>query len=266
MIEIKSPKLHVYRDKRLPFIKEKNTPLPIAMIRDLKFGIAVDSIKIIDADITYEEFPEKGFHTGKITFERLNATLDHLTNRDHYPDHNQATLKVTSYLMGKGLIKVEFSLPYGKAQVYTAKGSLNNFSLYRLNPMLENVAFVSVTSGRLNQLAFNFDYTDRKSTGTVLINYEALKINSLTKEEDPEKNEIKTILLNTFLKKNKDEKLDKERRMGTIDFDRDRRRAIFHYWWHSVLTGIKSSATESPRKKEKDKETRDDTKRKKNGK
>ena len=123
--------------------------------------------------------------------------------------------------------------------------------------MLENVAFMSVTSGRLNQLAFNFDYTDLKSNGTVLINYEDLKINSLTKEKDPEKNEIMTFIVNTFLKKNKDEDLDKERRMGTIDFERDRRRAIFHYWWHSVLTGIKSSATESPRKKEKD--------RKKNG-
>ncbi len=104
------------------------------MIRDLKFGIAVDSIKIIDADITYEEFPEKGFHTGKITFEKLNATLDHLTNRDHYPDHKQATLKATSYLMGKGLIKAEFSLPYGKAQVYTQKAVSAIFHCTGLTP------------------------------------------------------------------------------------------------------------------------------------
>ena len=59
-IEIKSPRLYVYRDKRFPFMKKTITPLPIAMIRDLKFGIVVDSIKLIDANITYEEFPKKG--------------------------------------------------------------------------------------------------------------------------------------------------------------------------------------------------------------
>jgi hypothetical protein len=262
-IEVKSPNLHVYRDKRFPFIKETNTPLPIAMIRDLKFAIAVDSIKLIDANITYEEFPEKGYHSGQVTFKKLNASLAHLTNRDHFPDHKQATLKATSYLMGKGLIKAEFSLPYNKTQVYNAKGSLSNLSLYRLNPMLENVAFISVTSGKLNQLSFNFDYTDLKSEGTVLINYEDLKINSLTKEKDSEKNEFMSFVVNTILKKDKDENMDKGRRMGTVDFERDRRRAIFHYWWNSVLTGIKSTAMESPKKKEKEKEDMDNEKKRK---
>ena len=166
--------------------------------------------------------------------------------------------------MGKGLIKAEFSLPYNKAQVYNAKGSLNALSLYRLNPMLENVAFMSVTSGKLNQLSFNFDYTDLTSKGTVLINYEDLKINSLTKEKDSEKNEFMSFVVNTILKSDKDESLDKGRRMGTVDFDRDRRRAIFHYWWNSVFTGIKSTATESPNKKEKDRDK--EKKRKKDSK
>jgi len=222
-------------------------------------------LKLIDAKVTYEEFPEKGYHPGYITFEKLNATLDHLTNRDHYPDYKQATLKASTYVMGKGLLNAEFSLPYGKSQIYNAKGGLDNFSLYRLNPMLENVAFMSVTSGKLNHLAFNFDYTDLKSNGTVLVNYENLKINSLTKEKDSEKNEIMTFIVNTILKKNKTEELDKERRRGTVEFDRDRRRAIFHYWLRSLLSGIKSSALDSPKKKENDREEgkKDDKEKKK---
>ena len=226
------------------------------MMRALKFGIAVDTLKLIDAKVTYEEFPEKGYHPGYITFEKLNATLDHLTNRDHYPDYKQATLKASSYVMGKGLLKAEFSLPYGKSQVYNAKGGLDNFSLYRLNPILENVAFMSVTSGRLNHLAFNFDYTDLKANGTVLVNYENLKINSLTKEKNPEKNEIKTFVINTILRKNKDKNVDKEKRTGAIEFEREKKRAIFHYWWRSLLSGIKSSAGELPQKKNKNNENK----------
>jgi hypothetical protein len=110
---------------------------------------------------------------------------------------------------------------------------------------------MSVTSGTLNKLTFNFDYTDHKATGTVLVNYEDLKVNTLTKEKEPEKNEVKTFVVNTILKNNKTKNTDKEKRMGVIDFERDRRRAIFHYWWRSVLTGIKSSMVEAPAKKEK---------------
>lgn len=253
IIEITSARLHVFRDKRLPFIKEKNTPLPMAMIRTFPFGMAIDSVKIIDAKITYEEFPEKGFHTGQLRFEGLNATLDHISNRDYYSNYKQSTLLATSRVMGKGLIKAEFSVPYGEPQIYNAKGTITNLALHRLNPMLESLAFVSIESGTLNQLIFNFDYNDLKSRGFILINYENLKISSLTKEKESTTNEFKSWIINTILKKDKDKSVSKEKRRGTIDFDRDRKRAIFNLWAKSLFSGLKSSVLDSSNKKEKEK-------------
>ena len=159
-VHIASAELYVYRDKRLPFIKKENTPLPMALIRSLSFGAAIDTVKITDAKITYEEFPEKGFQTGQVTFERLNASLDHISNRDYYSNYKQSTLIVSSNIMEEGVINAEFSLPYGEPQIYNAKGSIVNLELNRLNPILENLAFISITSGMLNQLTFNFDYND----------------------------------------------------------------------------------------------------------
>jgi hypothetical protein len=104
----------------------------------------------------------------------------------------------------------------------------------------------------LNSLTFNFDYTDERSTGTVLINYENLKITSLTKEKDAEKDEFKTFIANVILKKDKDEKVAKERRNGIIDFERDKRRAVFHYWWKSLYSVLKSTVLDTRGKKEKD--------------
>lgn len=251
-IVLTSARIHVFRDKRLPFTKTKNNPLPIALIRDFKFELAVDSIRLIDAKVTYEEFPEKGFHTGHISFEKLNATIDHISNRNHFPGYKQATLKVTSNIMGKGLIKADFTLPYGPSQIYNAKGSVTRLALHRLNPVLENLTFTSITSGTLNSLAFNFDYTDVKATGTVLVNYENLKITSLTKEKDAEKNEFKSFIANVILKKDKDEKEDKSKSQGIIDFERDKRRSVFHYWWKSLYSGLKSTVIDSRGKKEKE--------------
>jgi len=250
-IEIVSARLYVFRDKRLPFIKEKNTPLPMAMIRAFPFGMAIDSVKIRDAKITYEEFPEQGFHTGQLNFAGLNASLDHISNRDYYSNYKQSTLTVSSRVMGSGLIQVEFSIPYEASQIYNAKGSISNLALHRLNPLLESLAFVSIESGKLNQLTFNFDYNDLKSKGFILVNYENLKISSLTKEKESTTNEFKSWIINTILKKDKNKTVSKEKRTGTIDFDRDRKRAIFNLWVRSLFSGLKSSVLDSSNKKEK---------------
>jgi Domain of Unknown Function (DUF748) len=252
-VHIASAELYVYRDKRLPFIKGENTPLPMELIRSLSFGAAIDTVKITNAKITYEEFPEKGFQTGQVTFERLNASLDHLSNRDYYSNYKQSTLIVSSNIMEKGVINAEFSLPYGEPQIYNAKGSIRNLELNHLNPILENLAFISITSGMLNQLTFNFDYNDFVSRGTLLVNYDNLKIVSMTKEKESTKNEFKSWILNVALRKDKDKSVDKVRRTGTIYIERDRKRAVFNVWVKSLFSGLKSSVLDSSTKKEREK-------------
>ncbi|MEJ7646328.1 MAG: DUF748 domain-containing protein [Chryseolinea sp.] len=252
LVNIRNVNLHVYRDKRLPFIKDQNMPLPIAMLRELPFEIAFDSIKIIDSKITYQEFPEKGYQTGHIVFTKLNASIDHINNRNYYPDYKQATIKAKARVMGTGFIDAEFSLPYTKSQIYNAKGSISNLALPRLNPMLESLAFISVESGKLNQLSFNFDYDDFKSDGSILINYENLKLIGLTKKKESDRNDFKTWVLNMFLKKDKDKSVSKDKRTGTIEYERDRRKALFNVWVKSLMSGVKSSVLDTPAEKEKD--------------
>lgn len=251
-VHIASPELHVYRDKRLPFIKKENTPLPIALIRSLAFGAAIDTVRIMNAKITYEEFPEQGFQTGQVTFERLNASLDHISNRDYFSNYKQSTLIVSSNIM-EGVINAEFSLPYGEPQIYNAKGSIRNLELNHLNPILENLAFISITSGMLNLLTFDFDYNDFVSRGSLLVNYDNLKIVSMTKEKESTKNEFKSWILNTALRKDKDKSMDKVKRTGTIYIERDRKRAIFNVWVKSLFSGLKSSVLDSSTKKEREK-------------
>jgi len=55
------------------------------------------------------------------------------------------------------------------------------------------------------------------------------------------------------LKKDKDKSVSREKRTGTIDFDRDRKRAIFNLWVKSLFSGLKSSVLDSSNKKEKEK-------------
>ena len=46
-----------------------------------------------------------------------------------------------------------------------------------------------------------------------------------------------TLILNAFIVK---KEMNAEERKGVILFYRDNRKAIFNYWWKSLLSGIKS--------------------------
>jgi|GEM_PF-999054 len=258
-LKIHKADLYVFRDKRLPFIKHHNTPLPVALIRSLAFGFALDSLLLIDTRIKYEEFPEKGFQTGYIIFDHLNANAAKVTNRDLYPDHNQTVLHVTSRIMGNGVINVDFTLPYDKAQVYNTRGRISNLRLETLNPMLESLAFIRIEKGRLNALDFNFSYDDFASRGEILLNYENLKIAGLTKDKEGKENDVKSLALNLFVKKDKDKEVPIEKRSGKIYYERDRRRAVFNVWVKSLFSGVKSSVVDPPgeRKPQTRKEKRD---------
>lgn len=239
-IAITGGEVLAFRDKRRPFRETKKKPLPMELLQSISMPIEIDTIIIDNTKITYEEFPEEGFESGKVIFQDLQAILSNISNRTYYNKPKHATLKASTKLMGKGKLEASFELPIGGGN-YRATGRLNGLALSYLNPMLENLAFISVESGRLNEMTFNFDYNDKISNGTLTINYRDLKIRGLKKQAKEEKNDLKSLVINTIIKTDKDSKTPIEKRTGTISFERDQQRQIFNFWWKSLLSGVKSS-------------------------
>ena len=240
-IRISAAEVHSFRDKREPFRETKVKPLPIAALKGLNFGVEVDTIEIEDLKVTYEEFAPEGFEAGTVVFEDLNATLTNMRNRNERDNPKYATLVASAKLMGQGLINATFQLPYREGEPYLAEGTIGKMSLDHLNAPLQNLAFIRVQSGTLQGMTFNFSYTDKASTGRVTINYEELKIESLKKEKSIVINDLMTFLINTVIKNDKNKEVPIEERTGKVDFERDRQRQIFNYWWKSLFSGIKSS-------------------------
>nr|HNH60935.1 hypothetical protein [Cyclobacteriaceae bacterium] len=104
--------------------------------------------------------------------------------------------------------------------------------------------------GMLNELYFNFSYNDDVSTGEVLINYKDLKLQALKKEsKSHETNKILTAAINAIVKSDKDKSVDKSKRTGIIDIERDKKRFVFQLWWKSILDGLQSTFLNSGKKK-----------------
>lgn len=251
-ITIPKPVVHAYRDKRYPFIRDWIMPLPIEGIRRLPFAIDVDSILIYQADIAYEEFSEKGLpEPGTITFNKLDASFAGLNTALKKPGRKDfCTLVADCNVMNSGALHATFKMPLNSRVDYQAYGQVRDMDLKSLNPSLGNLTRFEIAGGTLNELYFNFAYNDEGATGEVLINYKDLKLEALKKEKKyHETNKFLTAAINAIVKSNKDKSVDKSKRTGFIDIERDKKRFVFQLWWKSVLDGLQSVFLNNGKKK-----------------
>lgn len=246
-IAIDAANLHSFRDKRVTF-KNKVMDMPMHALQKLSFGLEIDSITIDNTRITIEEFAEQATQPGRIHFQNLAAVMTRLSNRYYNNKPRYSQLDAHAKLMGSGFITASFRFPLDGSPLYSTKGKIENMPLTDLNPMLENSARVRIESGQLNELYFNFNYTDFKSEGAVEINYDNLQLTMLNADKEKSIDQVKTVLVNAFLKKTKDESTEQRKRTGAINIERDRRRFVFNLWWKSLQDGLKSSVLGSEKK------------------
>jgi hypothetical protein len=225
--------IHAYKNKKYPFTRKERFPLPMESFQSLKIGIEVDSIKVHGGTIIYEELPTEGFNTAWISFEDVEVTMNSVNNRDFKNLSGYSTLEANAHVMKTGQIKATFKVPLGARKKYSAEGTLKNLPLKELNPLLKDIAFIEMASGKLNQMDFAFKYDDNGSQGQLHFDYEDLKIIGLKKEKERDVNPLKSLLLNTAVKNDKTI-------TGDIDVIRNQRKAVFNLWSISIADGIRN--------------------------
>ncbi len=239
-IAIHAAHLRSFRDKRVPF-KNGYIEMPMRGLQKLPFALEIDSITIDSTKITIEEFAEQATQPGRISFLNLNASMTRLSNRYYENKPKYSQLDAKANVMGAGVITASFRFPLDGSPLYSAKGKIVDMPLTDINPILENSAQIRIESGHLNELHFNFNYTDFKSNGTIEINYNDLQLTKLNSDKEKSTDRLQTVLINAFLKKTKDETTEQRKRVGIIDQERDRHRFVFNLWWKSLQSGLKSS-------------------------
>jgi hypothetical protein len=249
-INVKSFDLHAFRDKRVPFSRITNRPLPMAGFLKLPWRVQIDSVTITDARVRIEEFPETAEESGTLTFNAIEATLTHLNNRIQEGNPSKAVLTASGLLMNAGRIHALFQLPLDGSLSYHAQGSVSSMDFEHLNPFLTPLANVRIKSGHLITLTFDFAYNEMTSRGRLDIDYEDLRITGLHTNKQST-NQVKSLVLNAMVKTNRNQSRMSSQRTGTISIERDRKRSIFNLWGKSVLDGLKSSITDRSQKREK---------------
>ncbi len=238
--EIDNMQLQDFNSKIPPPPSAKPKPLPNERLINLDQKIKIDSLMVEHSFISYAEYHRSASEAGKVTFKNLNGAFYHVTNyQSAIKKGKTIKMRAKAKVMGKGLLDVHASFPLDTHNSFQkVEGTLGSMLLTDFNPALEYIAFVKAERGKLNQLKFNFTANNDSSNGTIIMNYQNLKVSVLDKKALKEqgifKNIDKPITKISHLPKN-------GVRSGKIKFHRIKEAGIFHYWWRSLLSGIKDA-------------------------
>lgn len=231
-----------FKDRRLPFPEKPNSKLPMAMIDDFPFKLHCDSLEVTDGHIEYSERAPKSTKEGRITFEGLAVHAENLSNAPEFI-FGKTTMHASAKVMDRTMLNADFVFPNIKhPEPYQTSGHLNPVAIKHFNPILLQATGAEIRSGQLTNLWFNFSYNNDISTGSMIFEYEDLKINLIDREE-MEKNAFTSFLVNAFAIHKENIRGSNNFKEGKISFERDKRKAIFNYWWKSLMSGFIDTVT-----------------------
>ncbi|WP_020401685.1 hypothetical protein [Gracilimonas tropica] len=242
-LQLKNAWMEVFRNKQIPRPEEESVkPLFYELASATDFSLGIETILVSNSDIIYEEHKPPSDSTGSISFNELSATLTDFKTMQH-PKFNEAVFRwdVETLFMNSSPLSVQVEYPlYDMTNTHTVKAQLESIDPKEVSGMLRNVGFIELKDGFVEGMETEMTLNSDSATGEVLIEYRDLKVKFLN-DENPEKNglkqRVKTFVANTFAIKSNNTGEDAE--TGQIDFEREKNKSIFAYWWKSLLSGMK---------------------------
>jgi len=251
-IEIGKMDLKAFRDKRKEF-RHVDKPEFQNMIYNYPGTIRIDSIGLINGNVTYAAHAEEANFPGSISFNEINAKIYKITNDTIYKTKSAfLELKGDALLMGKGKMTILLKgRIFDSHNTFSLNGTLSDLEANELNPILEKNAFVYATSGKIDAMNFSFTANSTKATGKMTMLYHGLDIAVKNKRTD-DTTAFRERFISLFANRRvlgSNPVPGEEVREGIIDYERDSERFLFDYCFKSILTGIKSSLVKSPKKR-----------------
>ncbi len=232
----------VFRDRNLPLDPLRRPVMPVKLMRTAPLPFFVSEIELNVIDVIYSELPENGTTEGIVPITGIRGSISNFTNMpDFFQKDSMMRINAEGQFFEEAHLTATFD--YNLMDMnggYRARGELTRLDFTRLNPVLMPLVNVKVEDGIHEKNTFHFSGNDIKSTGEIKMYYSGLNITL-----EPDRSELRQSIVRwagrNLLYHPSNPANNNELRTGTIDFDRDVTRFVFHYWWKSYLSGIKNT-------------------------
>lgn len=247
----------VFNNNSLP---KKNTEkigrYPHQLLQNIGARLNINKLNLSNVNISYSVFDRGSRQKGTISFENTSGSFSNVTNTPRYKAINPyMTADLTSYLMGKGKLDVNFKFNLNaKDGAFSYSGVLGSMEGRALNRITRPLGMVEVKSGTVKKLEFLIDANDRKASGMMKFQYNDLSVNLLKREE--EENRLvrqgwMSFLANAMILNPNNPDSSGILITAAIHEERKKNGSFFSFIWRSLLQGIKHSVGVTEAKQQK---------------
>lgn len=202
------------------------------------FRIHADSLKWHNSKVSYTERFTDQDRSGTILFNSIDLFIDNLQNSS---PENAIHAFASARFMDAADLEINFEFNLDDLATHTIRGTLSEMDLNDVNDPLENLAGIRIRDGFVNSLDFTFTADDYRSDGELQMIYNDLSLRLLDDETFAENRgtRFRSFFVNAFAVRSSNE--TSSPRMGTIDFEREKERSTFNYWWKSIRSGLEDT-------------------------
>ncbi len=223
-----------YRDQRKAREPGIIRSLPVNLLKKIPVHLLVDSVRLNNTHIEYEEVNKKTNAAGKIRVAKLNGHVAHLRNynlKGNDSLHINATAFLEDTLFTKLDLKESYTDSLGGFLMHVQMGPAD---LTILNPVLRPLASAELRSGLLDSMNMHVTGREAFAIGEMKMVYHDFKIKVINTNTN-KKRGLLSFIANSFVKNKNTEK------KGTVFFTRLRDRSAINYLVKITLSGVSSS-------------------------
>jgi hypothetical protein len=175
--------LDVRRDRRHGSGPAGEARLPHGIVQRLPRPVRVDTVRVREGAIRYEETAADGVRPGVLVFDRIAATAVNVTNdRRRMTDSTRAVINVRMRIAEAGMVTARLAYDLMAPTLTIAYlGSVGRMPAAAFNPLLVDLEGIRVTSGTLDTAWVAVDVLDNVARGTLTVRYHDLAIEQLDK-------------------------------------------------------------------------------------
>lgn len=205
------------------------------MLRELSFDLKVDTLKIRNSILEYEEEKSADAGPAKLIFNSFNLTATSINSGFKKTKLPDLTIKVQSKFMNNSPLDVDWKMNImDKNDGFNIKGKLTNFDAEKIIPFSK--PYINVTTkGVLDQVLFNFTGNDNGCSGAFKVEYDELKFTIYKKDDRKKKNKLLTFVAKIFVKKDTNDKL----KSAHVNVMRIKEKSFYNLLWRSIEEGLK---------------------------
>lgn len=226
----------IYRNAAIPNKPDLNK-LYSQKLRDLKFGLDISSLKIVNSTLIYEEETDKSIAPGVLTFNHLNANIKNVYSGYARKSGPKTVIEVNTNFMKTAKVGVNWSFDIlNKTDAFNIRGTVLNLPAEAMNPFIKPYLKVSA-SGTIDEIDFDFNGNNNIASGTFSMNYDHLKMN-LYKDDGEKKRKFLSSIANLVIKKNTH---GKNVEHETKPVERVKDKGFFSFFWLNLKQGLKQT-------------------------